>query len=163
MPCCPCRSDGSCIRCACVQAGRACGHDDCYPSRRSRCQNQLESQRAASTGRTRNSHQPAHSSSQPTISNRGLLTRPPEVSHSQPVVTSSAALRGMTPSATAQAERERLESTAETLSESPTSFFLPNRQYHCLWRVLPSIVTSEARHFRVLPPTRRAQELVRTL
>ena len=42
MPCCPCRGDGSYVRCACVQAGRIC--EDCYPSLCNRCHNRTPNQ-----------------------------------------------------------------------------------------------------------------------
>ena len=146
-----------------MQAGRTCGHGDCYPSRRSRCPNQLESQRASSTGRTRTSHQPARSSSQP-VPNRALLTRPPGLevslsSESQPLVTLNAALRA-TSNATAETERERFGVGAET-SQSPTSRLSSQPT------VLPSLATSsfvisKVRHFRTLPSAGRAQEIVQT-
>ena len=37
MPCCSCKGEGTCVRCACTTSGRPC--DDCYPARRNRCQN----------------------------------------------------------------------------------------------------------------------------
>ena len=37
IPCCLCKGEGTCVRCACTTPGRPC--DDCYPARRNRCQN----------------------------------------------------------------------------------------------------------------------------
>ena len=37
MPCCSCKSAGTCVRCACATAGERC--TDCYPSRASKCSN----------------------------------------------------------------------------------------------------------------------------
>ena len=37
MPCCSCKSMGTCVRCACTTSGVPC--DDCYPSRKNKCAN----------------------------------------------------------------------------------------------------------------------------
>ena len=37
MPCCSCKSAGTCVLCSCTTAGERC--TDCYPSRASKCSN----------------------------------------------------------------------------------------------------------------------------